>query len=961
MLDCLFRPTSPTVPSSLGLGFGKTERVDFLRNLQDTPSNAPHEPGGSDSLNQLNFTPTHGTTSQGRHRPVPPPATLGEAPPVYSKADPNPTPPKAKQTAVRSARDSLAAPKSGTWTCHACTYENPKPLAAVCEVCQTARAATTNVLTNSPTIAPTPNNVASGFMTTGPIVTGNASATATMPMILGFGPSSSTSVTGADREVINDMLFNNGPEGICASDIDAALAPILAASSAMNNSANGAAKSTASTSATGSTSAVVTAVTTVTTAPCAECGKTGEDGATDYEGSGEFFCNSCWEQFNDNGSNGGELADEIPQPPAHHEPAMPDRTPPLDTASTSATSATSTVVTTTPMPSGGANAQQVSDADSTMLPPDTASLRPLSQTQKPRPRSCLKSWGSSESERHKSDMSISWGDDLQETREYEKNDAEWEDPFADGHMEDDAEDLFNSFAPEDVGSRVSVEGLQRLPTPGLLRFVGLADHRADKRPILGVELDDPVGRNDGIVQGRRYFSCQSNHGVLCIPGNVTLLELRANIPVTMKIQMGKPAATCPWECDVCSTENDSWAKTCTMCKCPCPDAEETSPVNSRRNSPIRPHSIMVLGSSSGESSTDGVSNRAGALPPSIGGLFTSPMEESQRSVNPLVISATTTPQSTRDSNTSTSPSDAQNVQVSDFSPKTPALMSLFGSLPPTSSTPLSAAAKDDVEDFKSMRRRSVSGGESSSWRAKHETEMGNSIHARGSVTADGGGTSIAESERDAAGPQHTVSTHGKNEQQATRDNTDGLDAKVASGADHQPAEAEVTPSKKKKKKSIYRSIKKRISRKFKKKKKGPGDDLDASALDGDNEGSSAVHEEEVSAYSENVDGAAYSTDTSRPETPPLTNIARSETPSVISTSRPEIPPLANTVGRETPPLVSTEEPNSPSLAGSDTPLTPLDFDENVEMNEGHISVTNPGTLSTAAPPDSPVRHTTAVS
>ena len=37
---------------------------------------------------------------------------------------------------------------------------------------------------------------------------------------------------------------------------------------------------------------------------------------------------------------------------------------------------------------------------------------------------------------------------------------------------------------------------------------------------LGIELDQPVGKNDGTVSGIRYFTCQPNHGVFAPPSKV---------------------------------------------------------------------------------------------------------------------------------------------------------------------------------------------------------------------------------------------------------------------------------------------------------------------------------------------------------------------------------------------------------------------------------------------------------
>ena len=39
---------------------------------------------------------------------------------------------------------------------------------------------------------------------------------------------------------------------------------------------------------------------------------------------------------------------------------------------------------------------------------------------------------------------------------------------------------------------------------------------------LGVELRTPKGKNDGSVQGKRYFSCKAMHGLIVRPSKVTV-------------------------------------------------------------------------------------------------------------------------------------------------------------------------------------------------------------------------------------------------------------------------------------------------------------------------------------------------------------------------------------------------------------------------------------------------------
>ena len=74
-----------------------------------------------------------------------------------------------------------------------------------------------------------------------------------------------------------------------------------------------------------------------------------------------------------------------------------------------------------------------------------------------------------------------------------------------------------------VGDRVTVSGLdishqqgdkmRRYDPLGTVRFVGPVDFVDDDARWYGVDLDEPVGRHDGTVQGVRYFAASENHGV----------------------------------------------------------------------------------------------------------------------------------------------------------------------------------------------------------------------------------------------------------------------------------------------------------------------------------------------------------------------------------------------------------------------------------------------------------------
>lgn len=59
----------------------------------------------------------------------------------------------------------------------------------------------------------------------------------------------------------------------------------------------------------------------------------------------------------------------------------------------------------------------------------------------------------------------------------------------------------------DVGDRVIVSGNK----VGLVRFLGTTDFA--QGVWVGVELEQPLGKNDGSVQGRRYFVCKPRYGL----------------------------------------------------------------------------------------------------------------------------------------------------------------------------------------------------------------------------------------------------------------------------------------------------------------------------------------------------------------------------------------------------------------------------------------------------------------
>ncbi|KAJ3084482.1 hypothetical protein HK102_000645 [Quaeritorhiza haematococci] len=64
-----------------------------------------------------------------------------------------------------------------------------------------------------------------------------------------------------------------------------------------------------------------------------------------------------------------------------------------------------------------------------------------------------------------------------------------------------------------LGARVEING-----TPGIVRYVGTTTFATGK--WVGVELDEQNGKNDGSVQGRRYFDCSPGYGVFVRPTQI---------------------------------------------------------------------------------------------------------------------------------------------------------------------------------------------------------------------------------------------------------------------------------------------------------------------------------------------------------------------------------------------------------------------------------------------------------
>ncbi|KAK1323595.1 hypothetical protein QJS10_CPA02g01220 [Acorus calamus] len=84
-----------------------------------------------------------------------------------------------------------------------------------------------------------------------------------------------------------------------------------------------------------------------------------------------------------------------------------------------------------------------------------------------------------------------------------------ENKLSDNYMEDLCANI-------EVGDRCEVEpGAKR----GIVKFVGRVETIAPGYWV-GIQYDEPLGKHDGLVKGKRYFNCPPNHGAMVRPDKV---------------------------------------------------------------------------------------------------------------------------------------------------------------------------------------------------------------------------------------------------------------------------------------------------------------------------------------------------------------------------------------------------------------------------------------------------------
>ncbi|XP_053938067.1 CAP-Gly domain-containing linker protein 1 isoform X4 [Cuculus canorus] len=88
-----------------------------------------------------------------------------------------------------------------------------------------------------------------------------------------------------------------------------------------------------------------------------------------------------------------------------------------------------------------------------------------------------------------------------------------------------------------IGDRVLVGGTKA----GVVRFLGETDFA--KGEWCGVELDEPLGKNDGAVAGTRYFQCQPKYGLFAPVHKVTKIGFPSTTPAKAKTTVRKVVVT----------------------------------------------------------------------------------------------------------------------------------------------------------------------------------------------------------------------------------------------------------------------------------------------------------------------------------------------------------------------------------------------------------------------------------
>ncbi|AOA61519.1 Alpha-tubulin folding protein [Komagataella phaffii CBS 7435] len=67
----------------------------------------------------------------------------------------------------------------------------------------------------------------------------------------------------------------------------------------------------------------------------------------------------------------------------------------------------------------------------------------------------------------------------------------------------------------EIGARCRT--MNMMERRGYIRYVGIIPEIDNESYWVGVEFDEPVGKNDGSIKGKAYFRCKANHGSFVKP------------------------------------------------------------------------------------------------------------------------------------------------------------------------------------------------------------------------------------------------------------------------------------------------------------------------------------------------------------------------------------------------------------------------------------------------------------
>ncbi|CAH2299221.1 dynactin subunit 1 isoform X3 [Pelobates cultripes] len=142
--------------------------------------------------------------------------------------------------------------------------------------------------------------------------------------------------------------------------------------------------------------------------------------------------------------------------------------------------------------------------------------------------------------------------------------------------------------PLKVGSRVEVIGKGHR---GTVAYVGSTLFATGK--WVGVILDESKGKNDGTVQGKRYFNCEENHGIFVRQSQIQVVDDGAD---TTSPETPEPAASRVLKRDVSETPKSSKLRGVKPKKAP-----TTRKITTRRPKPTRPSSSAASSGTAGAS------------------------------------------------------------------------------------------------------------------------------------------------------------------------------------------------------------------------------------------------------------------------------------------------------------------------------------------------------------------------